>query len=144
MAFKKSMLLLLVVSQQAYSCTYYVGTTVVFSENSAVIEPAEMHLLDAWADKIKKTYPEGKLITLEPSAEPQELEPEKLGRRRELAVRLALIDLHVTAGTVSPSENVYMSPPGGWGSRREQGGKAVSISYLPSDPTFYKPCTRPR
>lgn len=116
------------------ACSPIKGLGVLFENNSSIISPSEMVKLSKWTAWLRKNYPERESIELEVNAETQEENAEQLGRARELAVRLALIDLDFTAPEFYPAEHVRIQPPvwsafyGGMETR------SVWIVFLPGCP----------
>ena len=70
-----------------------------------------MRRLLEWTDALKAKYPNRELIGTEVRVETGEKDKIQLGWNRELAVRLALIDLDFTAPDFDPTGQVLVEPP---------------------------------
>lgn len=142
MACKFVCIFFLFVSLPAISCSRYVGITLIFAENSSVIAASEMVRLNDWAKYIRAEYPENNGIILSVGVETTEIDVEQLGRMRELATRLALIDQKISARVLFTSEKIHPAPKGAWGTRPENDIKRVAIQYIPLRQDFYEPCSK--
>jgi len=132
--------LLFLLSFSVGACTRYVGITLLFNENSAIVVPGQMARLMQWVDEVKVKYPRNNGILVVPGVETTESNALHLARRRELAVRLALIDLDLTTKNLFVEEEIHPAPRGAWGVQRENDVKHVIIQYLPDSREFDKPC----
>lgn len=118
------------------ACSYYFGVGIFFENNSAVIDVAQMNKLAAWAEKTRK-YQGDNSLDLDVTVEKSESDPVSLGRRRELAVWLALIDLHMTPwAKIHPSNHIEVIPPG-YGMKGGGDVKRVEISYFPDQTKYH-------
>jgi len=133
-------LMLIFVVSPADACSRYVGITMIFKENSATLIPDETARLSKWVDHVKEHYPRNNGILLVPGAETTESDARQLARRRELAVRLALIDLNLATKDVFVPDEIHPMPHAAWGPRQENDIKRVTIQYFPDSREFYEPC----
>lgn len=133
---------LLFIALPAMSCSLYLGVTLIFDENSSVIVASETARLSEWANYIRAEHPENDGIILSVGVETTESDVEQLGRMRELATRLALIDQNIYTKIIFTSDKIHPTPKGAWGARRENDIKHVAIQYIPTRKDFYEPCMK--
>lgn len=103
----------------------------IFEENSAEISLENRALLTDWAKLVKSQFPPISLIELDVHVSKTEDDLIQIGRMRELAVRLALIDLNITAPEFLPSTKIWTEPPGLWGPARANDVKRVNVQVSP-------------
>lgn len=121
-------------SLNALACSPVKAHTVFFDVNSSKISTEQFQRLSNWTDWLKKTYANRELIGTEVRVETGEKDRIQLGWNRELAVRLALIDLDFTAPIFDPTGQIYVGPPrpeslsGGIPSR------SVYMNFIPDCP----------
>ncbi|MCZ2499287.1 hypothetical protein GN316_21225 [Xylophilus sp. Kf1] len=115
----------------AFACSVIITTSVFFDQNSAVIERMQMAALTDWVAQVENDYPDREAIIIVPNVDETEADGNQLGRMRELAVRLALLDLIFTASIVEPSEKVFIWPAGALGDGEENDVKRVELQIIP-------------
>ena len=76
----------------ASACIPRQHLVVFFEKNSAAISDAERKKISEWTISMNKSFPNQDLLRLMAEVEHDEIGREQLARRRELAVRMALID----------------------------------------------------
>lgn len=118
----------------ALACSPVKAHTVFFDVNSSKITKEQLERLSEWTDWLKKTYANRELIGTEVRVETGEKDRIQLGWNRELAVRLALIDLDFTAPIFDPTGQIYVGPPRpeipGGGIR----SRSVYMNFIPDCP----------
>lgn len=127
----------ILMAPSAFSCSYYAGIGIFFEKNSAVISALEMKRLAEWAEYIHKTYPGADSLDIGVVNEVGERDLQSLGRQRELALRLALIDLRITAPVVYTEEKMDAWPENHYGSNV----KRADVSYHPVAPFHRRDCS---
>ncbi|WPB57754.1 hypothetical protein [Xylophilus sp. GOD-11R] len=90
-----------------------------------------MNFLTEWAELVKENFAGGRMLEFDVHADRAETDYKSLGRRREIAVRLALNQLGVTASEYYLSLDVYGEPDGLWGLGRDKDVKRVNVQYTP-------------
>lgn len=120
----------------AFACSYYAGIGIYFDKNSAEISDHEMKRLAKWAANIHETYPGADSLDIEVVNEIGETDGQQLGKRRELALRLALVDLNITAPVVHTSDKIDAWPEKYYG----ENVKRADVSYHPVAPFHRRDC----
>jgi hypothetical protein len=124
----------LVLPPDTLACSPIKAHPVFFEFNSSKISSTQLQALSTWAEWLKKEYPVRELIETEVKVEIGERDRIQLGWQRELAVRLALIDLDFTAPEFNPSEQIWVEPPRPPGSAGGIPSRSVWIHFLPDCP----------
>ena len=118
----------------ALACSPVKVHTVYFDVNSSSVSNLQLQKLSEWTNWLKKNYANRQWIGTEVTVETAEKDQIQLGWNRELAVRLALIDLDFTAPAFGPSEQIWVRPPQpasiGGGIR----SRSVYLNFLPDCP----------
>ena len=124
------------ISIDAFACSYYAGVGIYFDKNSALISAHEMKRLAEWAADIHETYPGADSLEIEVVNEIGETDGQSLGKKRELSLRLALVDLNITAPVVRTSEKFDAWPENYFG----KNVKRADVSYHPVAPFHRLDC----
>jgi len=127
-------LLFLTLVRPVLACSPINALPIFFGANSSKISSEQLQRLIEWTDQLKAKYPNRELIGTEVRVETGEKDRIQLGWDRELAVRLALINLDFTTPVFDPTGQILVEPPrpaipgGGIPSR------SVWISFIPGCP----------
>ena len=132
----KSIFVLLIIffTQQSFSCSVIITTEVFFEKNSAVIRKEELSGLSEWTEKVARDYPKRRTIIMVTNVDKTETDGQQLGRNRELAVRLALLNLNFTAYEVAASPKVFVWRAGELGEGSRNDVKRVELQIIPDMP----------
>lgn len=117
-----------------YACSPVKAYPIFFDTNSSKISIVQFQKLAEWTHWLNKRYVNRQLIETEVQGETEEDDGIQLGWQRELAVRLALIDLDFTAPTFNPTEKIWIGPPRPIGTAGGIPSRSVWITFLPGCP----------
>lgn len=127
-------LFLLSIPFGALACSPIKAHTVYFEFNSSKISTLQFQGLAQWIDWLKKQYANRELIGTEVSVETGEKDRVQLGWNRELAVRLALIDLDFTAPDFDPTGQIWVKTRQPAKSGEGVRSRSVYMNFLPDCP----------
>ena len=120
--------------QPVSACSPIKVHTVYFEAKSSRVSTLQRQHLLEWTNWLKKNYANRQWIGTEVAVETEEKNRIQLGWNRELAVRLALIDLDFTAPAFGPSEQIWV----GLHQPAMMGGgvrsRSVHLNFLPDCP----------
>ena len=122
------------VGHRAQACSPIEAIGISFEKNSSVIPEKERLALQAWTGRMRHKYKIRDAIDSEPAAETTEWDAEQLGRNRELAVRLALIDDNFIVPIFRTTEKVTIERAR---AARDDGAietRSVWLNFLPRCP----------
>ena len=121
-------------THQSFACSVIITTEVFFETNSAVIRKEELSSLSEWTEKVALDYPKRRVIIMVTNVDKTETDGQQLGRDRELAVRLALLNLNFTAYEVAASPKVFVWTAGELGEGLRNDVKRVELQIIPDMP----------
>lgn len=115
----------------ASACSVIITTDIFFEKNASSISEKEFSKLSRWLKKARSDYPNASPISLSTNVEENEVDGEHLGRQRELAVRLAIIDIDPSSPTTKTFEKVFSWNIGAPGELEREDVKRVELQYFP-------------
>lgn len=115
----------------AEACGPIENIDVYFPKDSAVISPEQLRRLSIWTVDLLKKYPWHSYIVLSANVQSDEHDVMQLGRQRELAVRLALIDMNFTRAPVHVADRIYVRAINGLGGALSEDVKRVELGLAP-------------
>ena len=104
---------------------------VYFSKDSAVISQEQLSRLSIWTMELSTKYPRHASIVVSANVQNDESDVMLLGRQRELAVRLALIDMNFTRAPVHVAEKISVRAINGLGGLLSEDVKRVELQLAP-------------
>ncbi|MCZ2499288.1 hypothetical protein GN316_21230 [Xylophilus sp. Kf1] len=129
-----AVLFLLSIAPRAQACKPGESIDIFFGRDSAVISEAQLQKLAAWTQKLLIRYPHHDQLLLGGLVEQGESGGEMLRRKRELSVRLALIDLSFTKAEVNVNDEAPAQPHTPLGIDGQNDNQSVAIDFLPGCP----------